>query len=64
MENYKEFTVKILSVKGKEITIEPVETPDGKIVTDIMGYAFSNIKVGDEVTTYWIGGTLAIKIDR
>lgn len=64
MNKYKEFTVTILGKEGKDFIIESVTTPDGKEVSRVSGYAFSNIKAGENVTAYWIGNTLAIKVGK
>lgn len=64
MNKYEEFTLTIIGKEGRNFTIEPVTTPDGKEVSVVSGPAFSNIKVGDKVTAYWIGSTLSIKVGK
>ena len=64
MNNYEEFTLTITGKEGHDFTIEPVTTPDGKVVTTVSGYAFANIHAGDVVKAYWIGSTLSIKVGK
>ncbi|MGL4654917.1 MAG: hypothetical protein ACRCWM_03375 [Sarcina sp.] len=64
MNKYEEFTLTIMGKEGRNFIIEPVMTPDGKEVSKVSGPAFSNIKVGDKVIAYWIGGSLSIKVGK
>ena len=64
MSKYKEFELTILGKEGYDFIIEPVKTPDGKIVKKVSGPAFSNIKLGEKVVAYWIGNTLSIKVGK
>ncbi|WP_297519270.1 hypothetical protein [uncultured Clostridium sp.] len=64
MNDYKEFILTITGKEGRDFTIEPVTTPDSKVVTKVSGCAFSNIQPGDTVKAYWIGSSLSIKVGK